>query len=145
MARYSGRMRIPRAELIWSALAVAVGSLAAVVVLHTDNVQFAVLFVFVQSAVFGYARPARAWRWACLIALCIPLSLAFNLVVRLPSPRELGFPARLFLGPFVVFFRSGFPVKLADIPDSCMALIPALAGAYCGAWMSRLAAPESTP
>jgi hypothetical protein len=134
-------MTIARTEWIWSALAVAVGLLAAIVALHTDNLQFAVLFLFVQSAVFGYARPERAWRWACLIAMCIPLSLLFNSVVRLPSPRELGFPARLFLGPLVVFFRSPAPVPPAGIPASCLALVPALAGAYMGAWMSRVSAP----
>ena len=132
-----------RAEFIWSALALAVGSLAAVVALHTDDLQFAVLFVFVQAAVFGYARPARPWQWACLIAVCIPLSLALNAVVTLPGPRELGIPARWFLGPLVVFFRSPTPVHPGDIVGSCLSLIPALAGAYCGAWMSRFAAPVS--
>jgi hypothetical protein len=133
-------MTIDRAEWIWSALAIVVGLLAAVLALHTDNLQFAVLFMFVQGAVFGYARPQRAWRWACLIAVCIPLSLLFNLVVTLPSPRELGFPARLFLGPLVVFFRSPVPVRPAEIAGSCLALIPAIAGAYAGVWMSRIAA-----
>jgi len=134
-------MTIDRDKWIWSALAVAVGLLAAVLALHTDNLQFAVLFLFVQCAVFGYARPQRAWRWAGLIAVWIPLSLLFNSAVTLPGPRELGFPARLFLGPLVVFFRSPAPVRLADIPGSFLALIPAIAGAYAGAWMSRIAAP----
>jgi hypothetical protein len=139
--RYRGGMTIARTEWIWFSLAVAVGLLAAIVSLHTDNLQFAVLFLFVHCAVFGYARPERAWRWACLIAVWIPLSLLFNSLVTLPSPRELGFPARLFLGPLVVFFRSPTPVSLASIPGSCLALIPAIAGAYMGAWMNCIAAP----
>jgi len=126
------------AERIWSALSLAVGLLAAVVALHSDDLQFAVLFLFVQCAVFGYARPERPWRWACLVAVGIPLSLALNAAVTLPSPRELGFPARLFLAPLVVFFRAPAAVKFADIPASCLALIPALAGAYAGAWMNRI-------
>jgi hypothetical protein len=134
-------MTIDRAEWIWFALAVAVGLLAAVLGLHMDNLQFLVLFLFIQCAVFGYARPRRAWRWACLIAVWIPLSLLFNTVVTLPSPRELAVPARLFLGPLVVFFRATIPVRPADIPGSCLAVIPAMAGAYAGAWMSRIARP----
>ena len=133
-------MTIPRPEWIWSALAIAVGLLAAILTLHTDDLQYAVLFLFVQCAVFGYAQPKRAWRWACLIAVWIPLSQLFNCFVTLPSPRELGFPARLFLGPLVVFFRATIPVSLAEVPGSCLAFIPAMAGAYAGAWMSRVAA-----
>jgi len=139
--RYGDLMTIARTEWIWSALATAVGLLAAIVALHADDLQFAVLFLLVECAVFGYARPEQAWRWACLIAVWIPLSLLFNAVVRLPSPRELGSPARLLLGPLVVFFRSPAPVPLAGIPASCLALVPALGGAYLGAWMSRVSAP----
>lgn len=133
-------MTIALTEWIWSALAVAVGLLAAILSLHMDDLQFLVLFIFIECAVFGYARPHRAWRWACLIIVWIPLSLAFNLVVTLPSPRELGYPARLFLGPLVVFFRATIPARAADIPGTCLALIPAMAGAYTGVWMSRIAA-----
>lgn len=132
-------MSTTRPEMIWYALAVAVGLLCAVISLHTDNLQFSVLFVFVECAIFGYARPPHAWRWACLIAVCIPLSLAFNAVVTLPNPRSLGFPARLFLGPLVVFFRAPNPVSASDIGGSFLALFPAFAGAYCGVWMNRLA------
>ena len=133
-------MTIPRSQWIWFALAAAVGLLSAIMAIHTDNLQFLVLFVFVHCAVFGYAQPRRAWRWACLIAFCIPLVALFNVVVTLPSPRELGFPARLFLGPLVVFFRATIPMPLKEVPGSCMALVPAMAGAYAGAWMNRLAA-----
>jgi hypothetical protein len=131
-------MTITLAEWIWSGLALAVGLLAAILQLHTDNLQFALLFLIVQGAVFGYARPERPWLWACLITVCIPLSLLFNTWVTLPSPRELGYPARLFLGPLVVLFRSSFPIRPVDIPGSCLALIPVLAGAYAGAWLSRI-------
>ncbi len=129
-------MTITPIEWIWSALALTVGLLAAVLALHTDDLQFAVLFLFVEGAVFGCARPERPWRWACLITVCIPLSLLFNTLVTLPSPRELGYPARLFLGPLVVFFRSTLPIRPGDIPGSCLAVLPALAGAYAGAWLS---------
>ena len=128
-------------EWIWSALAVAVGLLAAILALHIENVRYMIVFVFVQCGVFGYARPRRAWLWACLVAVCIPLSLLFNLVVTLPGPRELGPLARLFLGPLVVFFRATIPVRAGDVAGSCFAFIPAIVGAYAGAWMSRIAAP----
>lgn len=134
-------MTITRPEWIWSALAIAVGLLAAIVSLHTtDDLQFVVLFVFVQCAVFGYAQPERAWRWACLIAVWIPLTLLFNSFVTLPTPRQLGIPERLFLGPLLVFFRSPLPVPLKEVPASCLSLIPAMAGAYAGAWMRRVTA-----
>ena len=126
-------------EWIWSALAFAVGLLAAVVALHSDDLQFAVLFLFVQCAVFGFARPDRPWRWAILVAIAIPLSLLFNVFVRLPGPRELGPLARLFLGPLVVFFRSPTPVPLSGVPASSIAFLPALAGAWFGVWLSRIA------
>jgi hypothetical protein len=136
-------MKNIRAEWVWYILAVAVGMLCAIIGLHTDNVQFNVLFLFVQCAVFGFARPAHAWRWALVIALCIPLSLAFNMVVTLPSPRDLDGPARLLLAPLVVFFRSPHPVSAGETTGSLVALLPALAGAYLGAWMTRLAAPAA--
>jgi hypothetical protein len=131
-------MTITLNEWIWSGLALAVGLLAAILQLHTDNLQFAVLFMLVEGAVFGCARPRRPWRWACLITVCIPLSLLFNTLVTLPTPRELGYLSRLFLGPLVVFFRATLPIRPADIPGSCLALLPSLAGAYAGAWLSRI-------
>jgi len=134
-------MNLTRPEWIWSGLACAVGLLAASLALRADDLQFAVLFLFIQCAVFGYAQPERAWRWAALIAIWIPLSLLFNLLVSLPGPRELGYPARLFLGPLVVFFRSPTPVRATDILPSFLAFAPAICGAYLGAWMSRVAAP----
>jgi hypothetical protein len=142
-ARYRGPMMNSRAERLWYMLAVAVGMLCAIIGLHTDNVQFNVLFIFVQCAVFGFARPTHAWRWAFMIALCIPLSLAFNMVVTLPSPRDLSGPARLFVAPLVVFFRSPNPVSAGEMMGSLVALLPGLAGAYLGAWMSRVAAPAA--
>ena len=135
-------MTIPRTEWIWFGLACAVGLLAAIVGLHTDNLQFCVLFVFVNCAVFGYARPEQAWRWAILVAIWIPLSLLLNMVVTMPTARSLGIPARLFLGPVVVFLTSPVPVTMSDVTGSFLAFIPAAAGAYAGAWMSRLAAPS---
>ncbi len=133
-------MDMARSDWIWYALAAAVGMLAAVVALHSTDLQFAVAFLVVQCTVFGYARPDRPWRWACLIAVCIPLSLLLNVIVTLPSPRELGTPERLFLGPLVVFFRSPAPVSASEIPGSFLAFLPAAIGAYLGAWMSRLTA-----
>jgi hypothetical protein len=134
-------MTIPRTEWIWFGLACAVGLLAAIVGLHTDDLQFAVLFLFVNCAVFGYARPERAWRWAILVAIWIPLSLLLNMAVTMPSPRSLGIPARLFLGPVVAFLTSPVPVTMPTVTGCLPAFFPALAGAYAGAWMNRLAAP----
>ncbi len=136
-------MKNSRAEWVWYTLAVAVGMLCAIMALHTDNLQYNVLFIFVQCAVFGFARPAHAWRWACLIVLCIPLTLAFNTVVTLPGPRDLNGPARLFLGPLVVFFRSPTPISASEVTGSLPALLPGLAGAYLGAWMTRVATPAA--
>lgn len=132
-------MKITRDAWIWSALAFALGLLAAVMDLHTDNLQYLVLFVGVQCTVLGYARPSGAWRWACLVAVCIPLLNAFNCVVTLPGPRELSEPARLFLGPLVVFFKATQPILARDILGSCLAFLPALAGAYTGAALNRVA------
>jgi hypothetical protein len=139
-AGYPEGMRITGDTWIWSALAVAVGLLTAILDLHTDNLQYLVLFLFVQCAVLGYGRPTHAWRWACLVAVCIPLIYAFNCVVTLPDPRALGPAARLFLGPLVVFFKATHPVSPGDILGPLPAFLPALAGAYAGAGMNRLAA-----
>jgi len=124
---------------IWSALAVGVGLLTAIMDLHTDNLQYLVLFVGVQCTILGYARPTGAWRWGCLVAICIPLVYAFNCVVTLPDVHELGPVARLFLGPLVVFFKATHPVSPVDILGPLPAFVPALAGAYVGAGLSRLA------
>ena len=132
-------------EKIWLILAAQTGLLSAVVALHSSDLQFAVLFLFVQCMVFGFARPSGAWRWACLIAICIPLAVLLNVLVTIPSPRELEGPARLFLGPALVFLRSTQPVTLAMVPASAFAVIPALCGAYAGAWMNRATAQASEP
>lgn len=132
---------------IWYGFASAVGLLASIIELHSGDPQLPVLFLLVLSALFGFAQPARAWRWAILITIWIPLLHGLNSVVAFPSPRELNGLARLFVAPLVVFFRCTWcqpESTLAQTAGSCLALLPSLMGAYAGVGLSRLGASAVT-
>jgi hypothetical protein len=134
-------------DWIWYGFASAVGLLASIVELHSGDPQLPVLFLLVLSALFGFAQPVRAWRWAILITIWIPLLHGLNSMVSFPSPRELNGLARLFVTPLVVFFRCTWcqtESALSQAAGSCLALLPSLVGAYAGVWLSRLTASAAT-
>ncbi|HEX3928484.1 MAG TPA: hypothetical protein VHW65_10835 [Gemmatimonadales bacterium] len=59
------------ADLVATALAVAIGAFAITVDLHNDEVQAAVLVLVTGGVILGFVRPARAWRWALILGLSI--------------------------------------------------------------------------
>ena len=90
-------------------LAVVVGF----VNLHTDEMGIVVGSVLIASGTLGLAEPRGAWRWGVLVGLALPARQAlFHLLgARVPYPNEW-----------------------SDLPVTAVALVPALVGAYAGAF-----------
>lgn len=99
--------------LVWLCLflAFAGGIFAGWVDFNNDEVQAAVLVILVVTFLLGMLVPKRAWLWAIIVALCLPVVylLARGLGYQPVSPPSPGWYASL------------------------IALIPAFIGAYSGA------------
>ena len=92
-------------------LALAGGSFAWWVDSMNDEPQAAVLVILVATFVLGLLVPRRAWLWALITGLCLPLGYLFS--------RKLGY---LPINPVEPgWYAAG------------LALIPAFIGAYAGA------------
>jgi hypothetical protein len=84
--------------------------------LYSSEPQLPMLLLMVFGFFAGYAKPQHAWVWALLLGMWVPLAEFTALAIGL---------------------------KLAYRPDilaSCLALIPAFAGAYAGAFVEWAAA-----
>ena len=107
-------------DVVCISLAFAGGLFAGWIDFNQTEVQPTVLLLIVFGAVLGFARPYRAWRWAIILGLCIPLG-------------------------YLIFSALGY--KPAELPQpgvyaSLIALIPAFIGTYGGALISKaLASP----
>lgn len=93
-------------------LALTLGLLAGWLDVRNTEVQVAAGGLFVFGFVLGALRPARAWLWALLLGLCMPLSLA---VARW---RQVD---------------AAWPIGWRNVAESALAVVPALLGAYGGA------------
>lgn len=73
-------------------LALMVGIWIGLVDFRSNEVQNAVLLLAVSGILFGFARPAGAWRWAVLLGLGVPIVhyAAFWLGMRPPYPVQPG-------------------------------------------------------
>jgi hypothetical protein len=100
-------------SLFWGCLVLAFagGILAWRIDSRNDEPQAAVLVILVVTFLLGFLLPRRAWLWAAIVGLCLPLGyLVSRSVGFLPqNPVEPGWYA------------------------SAIALIPAFIGAYAGA------------
>lgn len=78
---------------------------------RNDEPQAAVLVVLVVTFIVGFLLPKRAWLWAIIVGLCLPLGYLFtqSLGILPQTPVEPGWYA------------------------AALALIPAFIGAYAGA------------
>ncbi len=100
-------------SLFWVCLAVSLagGIFALWVDSRNDEPQAAVLVILVMTFLVGFLLPKRAWLWAIIVGLCIPLGYLVT--------RAVGIPPRIPVEP-------GWYA-------SAIALIPAFIGAYAGA------------
>ncbi len=55
-------------------IAVFLGALIAIVDSASDEVQLTVLLLLVFGFFLGFSNPARAWRWAVLLGVFVPLA-----------------------------------------------------------------------
>ena len=102
-------------DVLCIGLAFAGGLFAGWIDFNQTEVQPTVLALVIFGAVLGFVRPYRAWRWAIILGLCIPLG-------------------------FLIF--SGLGYKPAELPQpgvyaSLIALIPAFIGTYAGVLVSK--------
>jgi hypothetical protein len=78
--------------------------------LHASEVQAPILTILVFTFLLGYLHPKRAWLWAIVLSLSIPLSFVI--------PPLLGYPTPYQPSP--------------NIFATLIALIPAFIGTYAG-------------
>ena len=93
------------------ALAVAFGRVAVAVDLHNDEVQATLLVLLTAGFTLGAIWPARAWRWALVLGLSIPVG--DHLLAQRPGPINWG---------------------------TVVAVVPALIGTYIGLGVRRMIA-----
>jgi hypothetical protein len=93
-------------------LALFLGIVIAIVDSRTDDVQLPALFLLAFGFFLGFSQPQNPWRWATILAIWIPL---------------VGFAKIIFEGADYKLARECVPALIA--------FIPALVGAYAGAWL----------
>ena len=107
-----------RRDLPFLALAVVAGLALAWVYLHTDDDAFVVLPLLGATGLLGLIRPRRAWRWALLVGIWLPLGQLFTLVTKIPLP-----------------YQNNWEGVVAVLG---IALVLGLVGTYAGALLRRL-------
>ncbi len=75
---------------------------------HAEEVQLAVLLLFVASAAFSFLDPRRAWLWWLVLGLSIPGTHLWVRVTGTPLPYEVG----NFGSTFLALLPAGFGALL---------------------------------
>ena len=105
---------------IWPyAVAFVLGLWIGYVDLHNDEVWAALLLLLPITFAFGCLNPERAWQWALLIGMGIPLAYLLALFAGYTLPCHPGFECPT--------------LNTITTLQTFMALVPALIGAYSGA------------
>jgi len=100
-----------RPKLWVHALSLFLGMLTGLISLRGDDPQFPVLLLLVFGFFAGFARPRRAWIFALLLAIWVPVTLVAGLFAGVVRGQPFGVPA------------------------SCIAFVPALVGVYIGVFI----------
>lgn len=89
----------------------------------TSEVQGTLLFLLPFGFLLGFLKPERAWRWALILGLSIPIAgaIAFALGIE---------PAGLVHAREVT--GQPLPYTLRDVPEGLIALVPAFIATYAG-------------
>lgn len=88
--------------------------------LHNDEVQAPLLIVLLSTFLLGSGSPRRAWVWAIIIALGVPLSSLLALKTGLVYPCRPGHP------------YSCEPMTASTALSTFVLVVPALISAYLG-------------
>jgi hypothetical protein len=105
-------------------VALAAVLLIGYVNLNNNEVQAPAFLIVGFGAVLGFAHPRRAWAWALMLGLAIPVS-------------------------YILGFMVNYPIvdRPHDLYPTLIALVPAFIGAYAGAlarWTIGHASPGRT-
>jgi hypothetical protein len=98
------------------ALAIIGGFLAGAVDFNNDEPQAAVIVIVAFTGLLGFIQPRKAWRWALIVGLGVPIV-------------------------YLVATALGYPSKSVPEPGwyaSLIALIPAFISTYCGVLLRKV-------
>ena len=98
-------------------VAVLLGLFTGYVDLHNNEVQAPLLMLLLSTIVLGIIQPRKAWLWALLVGMWIPLGPVLALVVG--------------------GINTNYPDPLRTTISLLPVFIPAFMGAYFGAMLSR--------
>ena len=103
-------------DVLYTAIALISAAIAGAVDFNNDEPQAAVIVVIVLAGLLGFIRPRKAWRWALIVGLGVPIVylIAAALGYRSKSVPEPGWYASL------------------------IALIPASISTYCGVLLRNM-------
>jgi hypothetical protein len=104
----------PISDSLFYIFAAALGMLAGWADIQVGDLLFTALLVLGPCILMGALRPARAWRWTIIVGLFVPLA---------------DLMAYLFLAQ---------RLNRAQVYESFLAFLPALVGAYGGAFMREV-------
>jgi hypothetical protein len=103
-------------DVLCIALAVIGGFLAGAVDFNNDEPQAAVIVIVAFTGLLGFSQPRKAWRWALIVGLGVPIVYLIATVL-------------------------GYQSKSAAEPGwyaSLIALIPAFVSTYCGVLLRKV-------
>lgn len=86
-------------------LALILGSIAAFI--HLRYHDLSLLLVSMSAMFLGLARPLRPWRWAMLVALCLPVGQVLAYLTRQQPTRAMVFGSFIGLVPAIISAYGG--------------------------------------
>lgn len=108
-------------DVLCTAMAVLGGFIAGAVDFRNDEPQAAVLVIAVFAGLLGFIQPRKAWRWAILVGLGVPIV-------------------------YLIATALGYHAKSVGEPGwyaSLIALIPAFISTYCGVLLRKAISSQS--
>ena len=105
--------------------AILIAAYSGYVNLHNDEVQAPLLVLLLSSFLLGSIRPRRAWVWALIIGLGIPLSSLLALQIGVSYPCRSGHP------------YSCEPMTLSTALSTFVLVVPGLVSAYLGVFLRQ--------
>ena len=89
-------------------IAVLLGLAAGILEITINDLLVTAIFVMIATMVLGFVRPRRAWRWAVIVGICVPL---------------------FRLGAYLALNQNS---DRAQIWESVLSLVTGMVGAYAG-------------